>query len=122
MIRRAPLATINITPLVDVLLILVAILLLLAPQFVKRLPVQLPQTSISGAPHLQSSLLVTVNDKGELMIEDQPMSITDVKARIRANLTTVEIAASGAAAYSKVVNVVEMLRAAQPREIVLLTR
>ena len=120
--RRAPLATINITPLVDVLLILVATLLLLAPQLVKRLPADLPQLSMQGTPRQQSSLLVVIDPQGRMLIEDELMTLKDVQARITEHVTSVEIAASGKVTYDTIVAAVADLRAANPREIQLIVR
>jgi len=119
---RAPLSAINITPLVDVLLILVATLLLIAPQLVKRLPVDLPRVNLEGEVRLQQSLLVVIDAEGRYSVDGQPMSTEDLRARIQPGLTTVEIAASGAIAYREVLGLVERLSTAQPAEIVLVTR
>lgn len=115
--HRRPLAEINITPLVDVLLILIAALLMLTPQLVQRLPVDLPRTGLDGKPHLRQALLVTVNDEGLLSVAGQPMSIADVRDRIEPGLTTIELAASGKLEYEQVLDVVEALQQAEPLRI-----
>lgn len=120
--RRAPLADINITPLVDVLLVLVAMLLLLAPQLVKVLPADLPQLSIEGAPRQQRSLLVVMDERGHLSIDAQPMSIEDVADRIVPSITTVELAASGRVSYQQIVDTVAELRKKNPREVQMIMR
>ena len=120
--KRAPLASINITPLVDVLLILVALLLFMAPQMVKVLPTDLPELAIDGKPRQQRSVLVAIDAEGHLSIDDQPMSIEDVLARIQPQLTTVEIASSGKVSYQTVIDVVAKLRQAEPRDIQMVVR
>lgn len=120
--RRAPLAAINITPLVDVLLVLVATLLLLAPQMVKVIPADLPEFSIEGQPRQQQSLLLVIDENGSLFVDEHPHSLEDVKARVQEGLTTIEIAASGAVSYQRIVDVVGALREKQPREIRLIVR
>jgi len=118
---RAPLASINVTPLVDVLLILVATLLLLAPQLVKQLPVDLPQVAVDGRVRPQHSILITIDALGGLSIEEQPMSVKDVLARVD-HTTTVEIAASGQVAYKEITRLVEALKEQGVREVQLVVR
>jgi biopolymer transport protein ExbD len=120
--RRAPLAAINITPLVDVLLILVAVLLLLAPHFVKPLPVDLPRTSLNGTPVTQHSLQVALQKDGTLILEGHVSGIEELRARIQPGVTTLEVAADAATPYARIVHVVEALRDVNPREVVLLTQ
>ena len=120
--RRAPLAAINITPLLDVLLILVAVLLLLAPHFVKPLPVDLPRTTLNGVPVTQSTLQVALQPSGKLFVNGHESSIDDLRAHIQPGVTTLEIGADGAASYASVVRLVEALRDTNPRDIVLLTQ
>lgn len=120
--RRKPLAQINITPLVDVLLILVAALMLLAPQMVKVLPADLPSLSIDGQPRQQNSLLVEIDERGRLSVDGHPLSIEDVQDRITKGKTTVEIAASGQVEYQQIVDVIANLRERQPRDFHLVMR
>jgi len=116
------LAAINITPLLDVLLILMSVLLLLAPRFMKPLPVELPRTSLSGQPVAQSSVQVALQSSGELWLEGHTTSLTEIRAHIVAGQTTLEIGAARNAPYGEVVKLVEALRDAHPREILLLTQ
>jgi biopolymer transport protein ExbD len=120
--KRAPLAAINVTPLVDVLLILVAVLLLLAPHFVKPLPVELPRSSINGTPVLQSSVQVAVLANGQLKFEGHEIALADLKGLIKPGVTSLQIGADGKAEYAQIVAVVEALRDTNPREVVLLTQ
>ncbi|HQR71321.1 MAG TPA: biopolymer transporter ExbD [Burkholderiaceae bacterium] len=119
---RAPLAAINITSLVDVLLILVAALLLLAPQFLKPVPVDLPKTSFEGRPTPQMSLVVSLARQGTLIVDNQPTPLARVQAMIVPEVTTVQIAADGGVAYRDVIRLVESLRPYRPRDIVLISR
>ena len=120
--RRASLAAINITPLVDVLLILVAVLLLLAPHFVKPLPVELPRTSLQGRPVPRQALQVAVLATGQLWLNGQEATLADIRLQIVPGQTTLEIGATGSVPYARVVEVVEALRDSQPREIELLAQ
>ena len=120
--KRAPLASINITPLVDVLLILVAVLLLLAPHFVKPLPVELPRTALAGAPVVQTSLRVAVLASGKFWVDGHEASVDEIKSLIKPGVTTLEVGADGKSPYASIVSLVEQLRDANPREVLLLTQ
>lgn len=119
---RAPLAGINITPLLDVLLVLVAVLLLLAPHLVKPLPVDLPRTSLNGIPQTQSSLQIAIQPDGTLWMDGHASTVTEIRAHISPGVTTLEIGGAQSASYGSIVKTVEALRDAQPRDIVLLTQ
>jgi biopolymer transport protein TolR len=119
---RVPLTSINITPLLDVLLILVAVLLLLAPRLVKPLPVDLPRTSLNGIPQTQSSLQIAVRGDGSVWMDGHNTTLTEVRAHIAPGVTTLEIGGAQSAAYGTIVKIVEALRDSQPKDIVLLTQ
>lgn len=119
---RAPLAGINLTPLIDVLLVLVGVLLVLAPHLVKRLPVQLPRTTLNGTPVVEKELQVALAKNGTLLINGHEASLAEVKAHIRPGITTVQIGADKAVSYGTLTALVSHLRSARPKQIVLLTQ
>lgn len=113
--------SINLTPLIDVLLILVAVLVLAMPLFVKRLPVDLPRTSLGGAPTPMISLAVSIKGEGSLMLDGALASLNDIQAKITPT-TTVELAIDKDVRYEAMASTIAGLQAAGPKEIVLLTR
>ncbi|VTU42032.1 MULTISPECIES: ExbD/TolR family protein [unclassified Variovorax] len=119
--NRQQLAAINVTPLVDVLLILLVIMMLAMPMFVKKLPVDLPQTSLSGAPSVAQSLSVSLQEDGSLMLDSSPTTLQELKARITPTVS-VELSVDRATTYEKIATVISELQAAAPKDIALLTR
>lgn len=119
--QRKPLATINITPLVDVLLILLVIVMLAMPMFVKKLPVELPRTGVDAAPVAANSLRVSLNPAGQLFVEDKNASLDQVIERIKDN-TTVELSVDERTEYGVTAKLIAKLQERGPREIVLATR
>jgi biopolymer transport protein ExbD len=119
--QRKPLATINITPLVDVLLILLVIVMLAMPMFVKKLPVELPKTGVDSAPVAANSLQVALDAKGRLYLGDKPALMADVARRIQPN-TTIELSVDEKAAYGLAAKLIAELQDHHPREIVLATQ
>ncbi len=119
--NRRPLASINITPLVDVLLILLVVLMLAMPMFVKRLPVDLPVTDLAGAPTPMQSLAVSVLKDGRIQVKDSPTDLTGLAVRITPT-TTVELSVDKEVSYETLAKVVVAIQAKSPKEIILITR
>lgn len=119
--HRRPLASINITPLVDVLLILLVVLMLAMPMFVKRLPVDLPVTDLAGAPTPMQALAVSILKDGRLQIKDSPTDLAGLSVRI-SPATTVELSVDKEVPYDTLAKVVVAVQARNPKEIILLTR
>lgn len=118
---RKPLAHINITPLVDVLLILLVLVMLSATLFVKRLPVQLPHTDVQGPPVALRALDVSVRANGELYIDQSPASMEEVLRRLTPK-TSVEVYADDGVTYETLAKMLARLQAAHPADISLMTR
>lgn len=118
---RRQAAGINLTPLIDVLLILVAVLMLALPLFVKRLPVDLPRTALGGTPTPLISVSVSISADGSLTVGGERARLKDVQAKVTPQ-TTLELAIDKDVRYETMANVVAALQAAGPKEIVLLTR
>lgn len=119
--RRRAAAAINITPLVDVLLILVVLLMLTLPLQVKKLPVELPRTALGGVPTPQKSLPVAIQSDNQILIGQNPISLPDLLSRVTQD-TTVELAIDESVTYARIAEVVTALQAKQPKEVVLITR
>ena len=119
--RRPALAAINITPLVDVLLILLVILVLAMPMFVKKMAVELPQTSIAGVPSVVNSLPVELTAQGLLLVEGNPLTLEQLMARIDPTVS-VELSADRKVTYEQLTQLIATLQKATPRDIALMTR
>ena len=75
--RRGMMSEINVTPMVDVMLVLLVVFMVTAPLLVKGEPVNLAQTSSKQLPpSKQVSLSVTVNEAGQIFVggEKEPVS------------------------------------------------
>jgi biopolymer transport protein ExbD len=118
---RKPLAAINVTPLVDVLLILLVILMLAMPLFVKRMPVSLPETSLNAPPVAAKALRVGLGPKHAYYLEDAKTSLNDVVSHVGQG-TTVEVYVDAAVSYQELASFTEALYAKSPKDIVLLSR
>lgn len=84
------LAEINIVPLVDVLLVLLVIFMITAPIIAHSLDVQLPQATLSAGTRTDQTLVITIDRRGVLAVNETVMgSIKDKNAikRLEARLT-----------------------------------
>ena len=66
-----PMAEINITPMVDVMLVLLIIFMVAAPLMVSGVPVQLPKTSAAKIGQTKKPMVVTLTNDGRLQIRDE---------------------------------------------------
>ena len=74
-----PIADINVTPFVDVLLVLLVIFMITAPLFTKTIEVQLPQENVRS-PDIKDSrrFIITIDKNGRYYIEDKGVSLQRV--------------------------------------------
>jgi biopolymer transport protein TolR len=79
-----PMAEINITPMVDVMLVLLVIFMVTAPLLVAGVPVELPHTSAARVSHPRKPMIVSLAADGSLYIRDEQVSKDGLVARLMA--------------------------------------
>ncbi|MDE0984928.1 MAG: ExbD/TolR family protein [Yoonia sp.] len=125
--RSAPMAEINITPFVDVMLVLLIIFMVAAPLSVVGVPVELPKTAANALPSDQEEpLTVTITAAGEIMIQNTVTESGDLVgklAAIAAERTSdrIFLRADGANAWNTVAEVMGALNAGGFSNIGLVT-
>ena len=82
--RRAPMAEINVTPLVDVMLVLLIIFMVTAPLLTSGVPVNLPDSRAKALDQDQKPTEVSIDDTGAIFIDKQPVSEQDLPDRFDA--------------------------------------
>lgn len=112
---------INITPFVDVLLILVVVLLLAVPLSVKKLPVELPKTELSGNMLPIKALPIAIQKTGALLVGDASSTLSATLGLVD-NTTTIELSIDKDTSYETMSQVLAKLQEKNPKEIILLTR
>ena len=80
--RYAPLAEINVTPMVDVMLVLLVIFMVAAPLLTVGVPINLPKISAAQVTQPQAPIIVSINAAGETFIGDKPVVTNDLKAQL----------------------------------------
>ncbi len=112
---RGIISDINVTPLVDIMLVLLIIFMVTTTVIVKdSIPVKLPEAS-TGEPKKVSILAVTINAKGTLHMNGEPVSekkIREFIKRQRARGTKLEavIAADRDTSHGRVVGLIDLVR------------
>lgn len=77
-------ADINVTPMVDVMLVLLVIFMVTAPLLVAGLPVELPRNAAQPVPHTQKPVVVTLAADGSLLIRDERVDQASLVPRLAA--------------------------------------
>jgi len=82
---RSVLSEINVTPFVDVMLVLLVIFMVTTPILYQGVDVTLPKTDSSAMPTLdrEKKVVVTLNSAGEIFIEKEQYSLSDLRLEIR---------------------------------------
>ena len=105
-----PMSDINVTPLVDVMLVLVAIFIITAPLLASAIRLDLPKTDAAKAIDTSRFVALVVDKSGQAFLNDTPVSLEDLARQLTQaasrNLDTeVQLRADEAVPYGKVVEV-----------------
>jgi biopolymer transport protein ExbD len=79
----APLAEINVTPLVDVMLVLLIIFMVAAPLMTVGVPVDLPRAPAAPAAEAEAPLVVSLDAQGHVFLDRDPVPPGELGARLR---------------------------------------
>ena len=107
---HAPLSDINVTPLVDVMLVLLVIFILTAPLLTSAIRLELPKTEGAQAGQAPVAVSLVVNGQGQVFFNDQAMGLPELASRLQAVAsqrpdTEVQLRADQAVPYGRVVEV-----------------
>jgi biopolymer transport protein TolR len=82
--RFVPIAEINVTPLVDVMLVLLIIFMITAPLMQVGVPVDLPKTSAQQVGGKDEPLVVSVNAKDEIFLGETKHELEELRTKLKA--------------------------------------
>ena len=124
--RRTPMAEINVTPMVDVMLVLLIVFMVAAPLLTVGVPIDLPQTKAKELNTDSKPITVSITPVGDIFVGDQKITIdtlADTIAQKTTNGTEDRIYVRGdqTANYGAVMKVMGVLSAAGYSKIGLIT-
>ncbi len=124
--RRRPMSEINVTPMVDVMLVLLVIFMVTAPLLTVGVTVDLPKTKASVIPGEDEPLAVSIDDIGQIFIQDTKVDLAGLVPRLLAitgNNPDVRIFVRGDKGihYGRVMQVMGTVNAAGFRKVALIT-
>src|SRR5499425_537989 len=82
--RRPVMSEINVTPMVDVMLVLLIIFMVSAPLLTVGVPIDLPQTQAKSLDQDKEPLTVSVNTKGEVYLQNAEIKIEELVPKLQA--------------------------------------
>ncbi len=125
--RAKPMAEINVTPFVDVMLVLLIIFMVAAPLLTVGVPIELPKTAATPLPSEdEEPLTLAIAADGRLVLQTTEIDRTELIPRLRAisaerNNDKIFLRADGAVRYEAVMQVMGALNAGGFRNIGLVT-
>lgn len=81
--NRRFMSEINVTPFVDVMLVLLIIFMVAAPMMMQGVDVNLPKTTSKNIKTLDEPLMLTVNKKKEIFLENHPVKLNRLELKIK---------------------------------------
>ena len=123
--RYRPMSEINVTPLVDVMLVLLVVFMVAAPLLTVGVPVDLPQTQAPPITEPKEPLVITINGEGRIFIQETEVPTESLVPRLQAitaNNSDAPLYVRGDKAinYGRVVEVMSLVGAAGYHKVSLI--
>ena len=124
--RRAPMSEINVTPFVDVMLVLLIIFMVAAPLMTVGVPIDLPKTAAKALNADTQPITISVRADGEIYLQETPIPAEEVAAKLQAVATTgyterIIVRGDGTAPYGIIADVMSRIQNAGFTNIGLVT-
>jgi biopolymer transport protein TolR len=105
-----PMSDINMTPLIDVMLVLLVIFIITAPLLASSIRLDLPRTDAASAAETAASVMLSVDKTGQAYLNDQPVTTTALAAQLAQIAagnpeTELQLRADAALPYGRVVEI-----------------
>lgn len=125
--RSRPVSEINVTPFVDVMLVLLIVFMVTAPLLTVAVPVDLPRTNAQTVSEPEEPLVVTVTAEGTVFVQESPVApenliallnaITDANPEVR-----IFVRGDQSVAYGRIMDVMGRLNTAGFRRVALVAQ
>ncbi|MDD9912686.1 MAG: protein TolR [Alphaproteobacteria bacterium] len=115
--RRPPMHDINVTPFVDVMLVLLVVFMITAPMMTQGVDVSLPEVETNPMSDSAEPLTVSLKANGEIYLEARQVNLGNLPARLKAitkvrDKTMILVRADKRVPYGQVMNVMASLQEA----------
>ncbi|MBB2973533.1 protein TolR [Mesorhizobium sp. RMAD-H1] len=124
--KKALISEINVTPFVDVMLVLLIIFMVAAPLLTVGVPIDLPETQAKAMNTQTTPITVSVNDKGQIYLQETEVGIDEVVPKLEAIAKTgyeerIFVRGDKSADYGTVMRVMARISAAGFKNLGLVT-
>ncbi|MDF1633680.1 protein TolR [Mycoplana sp. MJR14] len=124
--RKAVMSEINVTPFVDVMLVLLIIFMVAAPMMTVGVPLDLPKTSAKALNAETQPITVSVKADGAVFLQETAIPVEEIAAKLEAVATTgyterIFVRGDGAAPYGVIADVMSRIQSAGFTNIGLVT-
>jgi len=121
---HTPMGDINVTPLVDVMLVLLVIFIIAAPLMTGALHMELPQTDVASSPVNPTQIEVALDGAGQLTVDAQALPVEQLAAALSlraqaAQASEVQLKVDKSVPYGKVAEVMAEIQKSELRSVSL---
>ncbi|WP_363349161.1 biopolymer transporter ExbD [Methylocystis echinoides] len=124
--RYGAMAEINMTPFIDVMLVLLIIFMVAAPLLATGVAVDLPQTKAGPLNIDQKPVSIAIDDKGQIFLMDQPVEVGELLDRLKDTVKQgfderIYVRGSKAVNYGRIAEVMSLVISAGYKKVALVT-
>ena len=124
---KKPISNINVTPLVDVMLVLLIVFMITAPMLTVGVQVDLPQTKANQLNSDADPLIITMNKNREIFIQDTVVSTEDLIPRLKAiskvnSKTRIFVRGDNLLQYGEVIGIMGKIQSAGYEKVALVAK
>jgi biopolymer transport protein TolR len=121
-----PLAEINVTPLVDVMLVLLIIFMVAAPLMMAKLPIEMPEADLEDMGKPQEPLIVSIDARHQYYVGEEIVDNATLLSRLSKEVArdagqTIYVRGDKGVAYGEVIGLLSMVSTAGFTQISLMT-
>jgi biopolymer transport protein TolR len=124
--RYGAMAEINMTPFIDVMLVLLIIFMVAAPLLATGVPIDLPQTKAAALNIEQKPLAIAIDDKGQVFLMDQPVAVEQLVDKLKGVAKAgfderIYLRGAKSVNYGRVAEIMSIVTAAGFKKVALVT-
>jgi biopolymer transport protein TolR len=124
--RRSVMSEINVTPFVDVMLVVLIVFMVAAPLLTVGVPIDLPETQAKSIEQNREPLTLSVNDKGQVFLQNSEIELDEIVPKLKAIARNgleerIYVRGDRKVDYGTVMRVMGRLSAAGYRRVALVT-